>query len=186
MTATGPVELRSRRALVAGAAGAAAAALLAGCGGKPLREKIRSSARVTAGDLASLNALLAVENYGIAAYAAGIPLLGPAGATIGKQFLAQEMAHAVELSDLIKSGGSKPPKRPISYDLGKPRNQADAYALLERAERRQLEAYLRLIPTLSGGAVRAAVATIFANDAQHLVVLRGQAGQPLPGAFAVA
>jgi hypothetical protein len=29
------------------------------------------------------------------------------------------------------------------------------------------------------------VATIFANDAQHLAVLRQQQGQSLPGAFAI-
>lgn len=185
MSVTEAAKLRSRRALLAGAAGGVAATVLSGCGGKPLREKIRSGARIPQGDIEPLNALLDVENYGIAAYAAGIPLLGPVGRIIGKQFLSQELSHAVELSDLVRGAGGKPRRRPSSYDLGDPRTEADAFALLERAERLQLNAYLQMIPTLSGGRVRAAIATIFANDAQHLAVLRMQAGQALPGAFAV-
>jgi Ferritin-like domain len=184
VSASAALKPRSRRALLAGAAGAGAA-LLAGCGGKPLREKIRSGARVTAADVKVLNRLLDVENYGIAAYAVGIPLMTPAAAAMGKQFLAQEQSHAVELGDLIRGAGEKPAKPPATYELGDPRTQADAFALIERAERRQLEAYLQMIPSLSGGQVRAALATIFANDAQHLAVLRQQSGQPLPGAFTV-
>jgi hypothetical protein len=183
---TETVAVRSRRALLAGGASAAGAAALAGCGGKALRERIRSGAHVSRTDVDGLNALLDVENHGIAAYAAGIPLLNAGAQLIGKQFLSQELAHAVELSDLVKGAGGKPHKRPATYDLGNPRTEAEAFALLENAERLQLDAYLQMIPTLSGGRVRAAIATIFANDAQHLAVVRLQAGKPLPGAFAVA
>ena len=176
--------MRSRRALLAGVAGAAGTALLAGCGGKPLREKIRGGARPPASDIDVLNSLLGVENYGIAAWAVGIPLLGQAGAAVGKQFLSQEIAHAGELADLIKAAGGKPRTRPDSYSLGDPRTAADAWSLLQDAERRQLDAYLAMIPSLSGGPVRATIATMFANDAQHLAVIRAAAGQSLPGAFA--
>jgi hypothetical protein len=140
---------------------------------------------VPAADISTLNALLDVENYAVAAYAAAIPLLGPGGQLIGKQFLSHELAHQVELTDLIKQGGGKPGKPAASYSLGNPRNQAQALALLESAERAQLRAYLRMIPSLSSGRIRGVVATIFANDAQHLAVLRQQQGQPLPGAFAI-
>jgi hypothetical protein len=160
--------------------------VLSGCGTKALREKIRNGARVPPADIPTLNAMLEVENYAIAAYAAGIPLLGSAATTIGKQFLAQELAHAVEISDLIKGAGGKPRRRQATYNLGDARTEAEAFALLESAERVQLQAYLQMIPALTGGHVKAAVATIFANDAQHLAVLRLQARQPLPGAFTVA
>ncbi len=172
---------RSRRAALATAASAAGAVALAGCGSKPLREEIRTGAHVAPGDLPFLNALLDVEHYAIAAYAAGIPLLGPLnspGAKMGKQFLAQELAHAVELSDLAKRAGGKPRKPQASYNLGHPRSAAEALALLEHAENVQLQAYLAMLPRLSGGHVRAALLTIYANDAQHLAVLRGHAGLP--------
>jgi hypothetical protein len=180
-----PPNQRSRRALLGGAASTAGAAVLAGCGTKALREKIRGSARVSAADIPTLNALLDVENYGIAAYAAGIPLLSPNGQLIGKQFLTHELAHAVELSDLVREAGGKPHKPAASYSLGNPRNAAQAFELLQRVERAQLDAYLKMIPSLSTGRIRAVAATIFANDAQHLAVLRQELGQPLPGAFAV-
>ena len=178
-------HLPSRRALLAGAASAAGATALAGCGGKPLREKIRGSAHVPYADVAVLNSLLGVEHYAIAAYAAGVPLLGGTGSDLGKQFLSHELAHAVELAELIKKGGGKAAKPQASYNLGDPRTAADGVALLEQAERAQLDAYLQMIPALSGGRVRGAVATIYANEAQHLAVLRAQVGQTPTTAFAV-
>jgi hypothetical protein len=57
-------------------------------------------------------------------------------------------------------------------------------ALLKRLEQAQLRAYLDAIPQLSGGKVRAAVAAIYANDAQHLALLRWQTGEaPAPAAL---
>jgi hypothetical protein len=179
------VKLRSRRVLLAGATSAAGAAVLSGCGSRPLREKIRKNVRVSVADIATLNTLLDVEQYGIAAYAAGLPLLNPSWTAIGKQFLGQELAHANEISELIKAAGAKPRRRPASFNLGHPRTHSDAIALLETAERTQMGAYLRLIPKLAGGSTRAALATIFANDAQHLAVLRSNSGQSPPGPFAL-
>jgi Ferritin-like domain len=183
VSATDQSRLRSRRALLAGA-GVAATVALAGCGGKPLREKIRSGgAKVPPEDAATLNALLDVENFGIAAYAAGIPLLSSTGSTTAKWLLGQELAHAAELEALIKAAGAKPHKLAATYNLGDPRTATEALALLERAEHAQLHAYLEKIPTLSDGHVRAAIATISANDAQHLAVLRSSGGQMPTQAF---
>jgi len=70
----------------------------------------------------------------VAAWAVGIPLLSQEGAAVGKQFLSQELAHAGELSDLIKSAGGKPRARPSSYNLGDPRTEAEAWSLLQNAE----------------------------------------------------
>jgi hypothetical protein len=179
-------KLRSRRVLLAGATSAAGAALLSGCGSSPLRDKVRKNARVSPADIATLNALLDVEHYGIAAYAAGLPLLETSWTMTGKQFLGQELAHANEISQLVKSAGGKPRRPAASYNLGNPRNHIEALALLQTAERTQMRAYVELIPRISGGPTRAVLATIFANDAQHLTVLRLHSGQSLPGPFAVA
>jgi hypothetical protein len=175
---------RSRRALLTGA-GVAGVMALAACGGKPLREKIRGGATVPPEDAATLNALLDVENFGIVAYAAGIPLLSGGAAKDAKWLLGQDLAHAAELTELIKQAGGRPHKPADSYNLGNPSTPNQALALLERAEQAQLQNYLKLIPTLSGPHVRAAVATISANDAQHLAVLRSNAGQPPTQTFAV-
>jgi hypothetical protein len=135
-------------------------------------------------DATALNALLDVEHYAVAGYAAGIPLLHEPQAKAAVQFLAQELAHTVQLSDLIKRAHGKPNRPAASYDLGHPRSSEDVLALLKRLEQAQLRAYLDAIPQLSGGKVRAAVAAIYANDAQHLALLRWQTGEaPAPAAL---
>jgi Ferritin-like domain len=175
---------RSRRAFLTGAGTATAAGLLAGCGGKPLREKIRGSAKVAASDIEPLNALLDVEHRAIAAYAAGIPLLSAPQSTAAMRFLGQELAHSVQLSDLIHRGGGKPRRPAASYDLGHPTKAGEALALLKHLEQVQLRAYLDAFVRLSPGKVRSTVAAIYANDAQHLAMLRWQTGEsPAPAAL---
>jgi rubrerythrin len=145
---------------------------------------IRNGARVPPEDVAPLNELLDAEHYGVRAYAAAIPLLGSAAAKDARWLLSQELAHVVELSELVMQAKAKPRRPAASYNLGNPQTSSEALTLLEHAERVQLKAYLETIPKLSGGRVRAAVATLSANDAQHLALLRSRAGQPPTTAFA--
>jgi hypothetical protein len=170
---------------VLAAGGGATAGLLAGCSGsKPLRLKVRSGVKVARGDVAILNGLLGIEQHTIAAYTAGIPLLRRPAAKAAKQFLGQELAHAQSLTDLIKQAGGKAAKPSASYELGNPATEPQVLALLEALEGRQLAAYVQMIPQLSPGHLRSAVAAIFANDAQHLAVLRTELGHdPIPTAF---
>jgi ferritin-like protein len=164
---------------------AAAAGLIAGCSGsKPLRLQVRSGVKVARGDVAILNGLLDIERHTIAAYTAGIPLLRRPAAKAAQQFLSQELAHAQSIADLIKQAGGKAAKPRARYDLGNPKTEPQVLALLEALEGRQLAAYVQKIPGLSPGRLRSAVAAIFANDAQHLAVLRTELRQdPVPAAF---
>jgi Ferritin-like domain len=175
----------SRRLLLSGGAGAATAAFLAACSGaKPLREKVRGGGKVSRADVAPLNTLLDVEHYAIAAYAAGIPLLHSPQAESGIQFLAQELAHAVALSDLIRKAKGKPHRPQASYDLGHPQTPAEVMALLKRIEQTQLRTYLATLARLQGPGSRSAAVSIMANDAQHLAMLRWQTGEsPTPAAL---
>jgi Ferritin-like domain len=181
-------EPRSRRQMLIAAGGglAASATLLAGCHGKaPLRVKVSGQGKVDPADVPILNALLDLERHTVAAYAAGIPLLTGEAAKAAKQFLAQELAHEVALTDLITEAKQKPAKARASYDLGHPQNAEQVLALLHRLERAQLSAYTSMIPNLIPGRVRSTVAAIYANDAQHLTVLRAAIGlDPVPSAFA--
>jgi bacterioferritin (cytochrome b1) len=139
---------------------------------------------VARADVEPLNELLDVEYYAIAAYAAGIPLLHGLQSEATIQFLAQEMAHSVQLEDLIHQAGGTPNRPKVSYDLGHPRTGDEVVALLQHVERTQLRVYLDTLPHLSGGKIRSAVAAIFANEAQHLAMLRWQTGQaPVPAAL---
>ncbi len=183
-SAYSPGSARSRRALLTAATTATGAALLAACGAKPLRETVRGGARVSRADVEPLNALLDVEHHAIAAYAAGIPLLSGRQSKPAVQFLAQELAHTVQLTELIRRAGGKPNRPASSYDLGHPTHADEVLALFKRLEQAQLRAYLAALPRLSEGKVRSAVASIYANDAQHLAMLRWQSGEsPVPAAL---
>ena len=164
---------------------AGGALLLAGCGsGGTLRSKVKQGAKVTPSDIEVLNHLLAVEQYAIAAYSAGIPFLPHDQRKAAKQFLGQDVTHASTLAGLIKQGGGKAVRPQASYDLGRPQPEK-ILRLLHRLEGEQLDAYIQLIPSLSDGHLRSTAAAIMGNDAQHLSVLRVALGeQPVPSALA--
>ncbi|MGI8903527.1 MAG: ferritin-like domain-containing protein [Solirubrobacteraceae bacterium] len=135
-------------------------------------------------DAELLNGLLDLERRTIGAYTAGIPLLTGASLTAAQRFLAQELAHAAELSRLLKRAGVVAHRPSDSYDLGHPRSAAAVLGLLHASETAQLAAYITAIPRLATGTVRASTASILADDAQHVSVLRSAlALDPVPTAF---
>ena len=142
---------------------AGGALLLAGCGSRSLRARVKKGAKVSPGDVDILNRLLALEHYTIAAYTAGIPFLRHSEAKTAKQFLGQEVTHASTIEGLIKQAGGKAVKAAPSYDLGRPRRE-DILSLIHRLEAVQLAAYVRLLPALSAGKLRSTAAAIMAND----------------------
>jgi hypothetical protein len=183
----------SRRALLGGA-GAALAGVgafgLAGCGKKAStgRKAVKKAPPAVAHrDVEILVSALALERRTVAAYVAGIPLLSHKQAKMAKQFLGEELEHTGELLSLIKAAGGTAPPRSDSYDIGHPRDQGGVLAVLQSLEALQIANYLRSIPHLAPGPVRAAVATILADDAQHISILRlAQGENPVPTAFVTA
>ena len=180
----------SRRALLsaAGATLAGTAALgLAACGRKAKtgHQSVKKvAAPIQRLDVQILEQLLDLERRTVAAYIAGIPLLSHPDAKTAKQFLDEELAHTGELLSLIKAAGGKGPVRTASYELGHPGNGAEVLALLHGLERAQIAAYLKAIPRLQPAPVRAAVASILANDAQHIAIIRMAQGMTaIPSAF---
>jgi len=171
----------------AGLVGSAAIAL-AGCGqrAKSGRKAVEQAALpVRRLDIKLLGQSLEIERRTVAAYIAGIPFLSRAQAKAAKQFLNEELQHTGELLALITASGGTPAPRAASYDIGgHPRDRAGMLALLHSLESVQIANYLTVIPSLSPGPVRAAVASILANDAQHVAILRLAQGEPeLPSAF---
>jgi len=177
---------RSRRALLrgAGVTVAAGAALgLTACGGTR-HHHVPADPVAARADVALLNAAIDAEYHAIAAYTAGIPILGGRQRDAAKQFLNQDLTHATELISLIKKAGGAAHDRSPSYDLGHPRTARDVLALLNTLENRQIAAYVDAIPRLSPGSVRASVASILANDAEHVSILNVALGTPgAPDAF---
>jgi Ferritin-like domain len=178
-------QATSRRRLLAGVCGGAIG--LAACGSShsttttPLR-KLPNPLRTA--DIEVLNALLDVENRSVAAYEAGIPLLSGSVATAAKQFLGQDLTHTGELAGLVKEAGGDPIKIRPSYNLGHPRNAAEVLILLHTVESDVVAAYVASIPRLSEGQLRADVASLLGNDAQHLSMLNAALGRPpIPSAL---
>jgi hypothetical protein len=167
------------------AAGAGVAGLVvAGCGGKSLKAQVNNSAPVLDTDVDLLQQLLHLEHVGIWAYTAGTPLLAPAVTKAGALFLNDELEHAGALAGLIHAAGGKPIKPAPSYPLGHPRTSQEMLQLLHGIENMQISAYLDAIGRLSPGSVKQSIASIMANDAQHVAVVRAALGEPaVPSAF---
>lgn len=179
----------SRRALLcrAGAAAAGAGALLTvGCGAGAVATTSQSTLPepVRRRDIAILTAALELERRTVAAYVAGIPLLEHPQAKTARQFLSEELEHTGKLISLITSAGGTAPARPNTFQLGHPRNAHEVLILLHSLETMQITTYLRSIPRLSQGPVRATVATILNVDSQHVSLLSLIQGRtPVPAAF---
>jgi hypothetical protein len=157
--------------------GGGAVVSLAGCGtSAPKIGPLPAQAKH--GDAALLNRALALERYAIAAYTAGIPLLGRGTGKLAQSFLNDELAHAGELLRLLGVVDGTPIPRVDSYNLGHPRTAEAVLTLIHGLERQQLALYLDLIPRLTPGRVRAGVASILGSDAQHVSMLRIQLGSP--------
>jgi hypothetical protein len=174
----------SRRTfLSAGIVGGSALALAA-CGGDSLRSQLKRDAPAAQTDVALLNHLVDLEYRAVAAYTAGLPLLHPLASRAAKQFLAQELGHASGLSILVREAGGKANKPLDTYDLGHPKSAADILRLLHAIETEQIAAYLDAIPRLGPAKVRTLTTQYFANDAQHISIVRSLLGEaPLPAAF---
>jgi len=164
------------------------ALLLAACGGSSStpRKLIagNQTIEVRADDVDILNGVLDVEHTAIAAYTAGIPLLSGRPAAAATRFLGQELSHATALSGAIKGAGGRANPPQARYDLGNPRDEADVLAMLSATEGALVDVYLDAIPKLTPGWLRADMASILANEGQHISVLRAARGlSPAPSAF---
>lgn len=173
----------SRRRFL-GASGVAcaggSAAFVAACGGGAKKDKGASS------DVVILNSAIDLENMVIAAYTAGAPLLKGEVLKLGREFLGQEKEHADALSTAVTQlGGAANQPRP-SYDFPRVRSQPDVLRLATMIEDTAIAAYLDALPKLSSADLRATVASIATNEAEHVAVLQGALGRPqVPAAFVV-
>lgn len=178
------VDSSSRRGLLAAAGAGLAGVLVAGCGGSSLKAQVHNAKPVLHSDVDLLNHLLDLEHWAIAAYTAATPLLPSATVKAGELFLNDELSHAGDLAGLVRAAGGKPIKPRPSYPLGHPQGSAGVLGVLHTVEQALITAYLDAIPRLRPGTVKQQVASIFANDAQHLAVVRAALHEPaVPSAF---
>jgi hypothetical protein len=184
-----PGSAVSRRQLLSASGAAGLALALAGCGrAHPAAVHVaKLPPELKAVDAAMFNRLIDAEYIVAAAYIAGIPLLSDHNLRAAKHFLLQEVSHITQLSNLVNVAHGVPHGPRASYDLGRPRREAQVLELIHRAEQVTIRAYLDAIPKLSPGAARAAAASILANEAQHVSVIRRNLGlDPIPDAVVTA
>lgn len=179
------------RSAGAGLAGGSSLLLSACGGGSTVSKKEAIAASETlairASDVEILNGVLDLEHTAVAAYTAGIPLLSGHTRAAAVRFLGQELSHATVLSGAIKGAGGKANPPQASYDLGNPRGQTEVLALLDAIEASLIDRFLDAIPKLAPGWLRADVASILANEGQHISILRAARGMPpAPSAFLTA
>ena len=188
-------DRRSRRGLLGGtglALAAAAAVALEACGGSSTAGDGSGTATAhghrpapSPHDVRLLGSALELERRTVDAYVACVPLLDHHVAKAGAEWMSEEVQHTGKLITLIRQAGGTAASRANSYDIGpRPHGQAEALRLLAGLEQLQLSFYLRALPRFEQGSTRAAVASIFASDAQHLSLLRLVQGRTaVPSAF---
>ena len=185
----------SRRGLLGGASvalAAAASVALEACGGSASGSDGSGTATArghrspaSPHDVRLLGAALELERRTVDAYVACVPLLDKHVDKAAAEWLSEEVQHTGKLITLIRQAGGTAASRANGYDIGpRPHTQMQTLRLLAGLEQMQLSFYLKALPRFEQGSTRAAVASIFANDAQHLSLLRLVQGQtPVPSAF---
>jgi hypothetical protein len=175
--------VKSRRGFLGAGLAACGSLAVAACGDS-LKTQLKHAPPVARADITLLNHLIDLEYLAVAAYTAGLPLLPPTAYHAAKQFLAQELGHAQGLALLVREAGGKENKPRPTYDLGAPKTTAEVLRLLHQVEAQQIAAYVDVIPRLGPAKVRTLTTQYFANDAQHISIIRSLLGQaPLPAPF---
>jgi Ferritin-like domain len=170
-----PAKLNRRSALGAGAG----ALVLASCGGGDPPPSGRPRAGSGAG---LLNSIVALENAGVAAWAAIREQLRGEARRYADTIHAREAEHVRRLSALVRELGGTPPEgRPAEeYARSFPRIEtpSDALRFAADLEERLLRAYLDALRSLPEEAQRRAAAEIAAEEAEDLAVVHVLAGEP--------
>lgn len=178
--------LPRRAALALGAKTLSAAGMLAVLGAAAPRRAVASAA--SAQDVALLNAAIALEHEGIAAYQLGAEsgLLTPDVLRTALLFQGHHKQHRDELQGAVRRLGGKPAEAKAlgvyATDLGAGglKDQAGVLKLALRLERGAANAYLGLIPSLEQGDLHVLAARMAGDEAFHAALLGAALGEAIP------
>ncbi|TNE41280.1 MAG: ferritin-like domain-containing protein [Alphaproteobacteria bacterium] len=140
-------------------------------------------------DVDILNAAIALEYEGIAAYqiAATSGLLQPAVVEIGVTFQGHHKGHRDILVKAVETlGGTPVTEKPLEeyaagLNVASLRNQEDVLRLALRLEQGAANAYLGLIPSL-GVNFHQVAGQMAGDEAFHAAILANALGEPIPKA----
>ena len=145
------------------------------------------TAKETSQDVGILNAAIALEHEGIAAYqiAATSGLLQPAVVDIGVTFQGHHKGHRDVLVSAVRNLGGVPTEEKLldeyvlSLNAASLKNQEDVLRLALRLECGAANAYLGLIPSL-GVDFHQVAAQMAGDEAFHAAILANALGEPIP------
>lgn len=184
-------DISSRRSLLIGGAktlSAAGLAAMLGTGTAAFAKAHGTAPKAApSADIGILNAAIALEHEGIAAYtiAAGSGLLQPAVVQIGVTFRGHHMLHRDELIKAVEAlGGTPVAAKPdadyaVELNVATLKDQTDVLRLAQKLELGAANAYLGLIPSL-GSAYHQIAGRMAGDEAYHYAVLSQALGDPIP------
>lgn len=187
MTASSRLTAPARRGVLLAAAGLSGAGLLALADmGGPAFAKAAKKANPSQ-DAELLNAAIALENEGIAAYqiAAESGLLSPGVLKVGVLFQSQHKQHRADLAAAVTRLGGKPSEPKTNAEYAKAigaaslKTEADVLKLALKLETGAANAYLGLIKPLGDKDLDLLVARIGSDEAAHVGYLTAAMGQML-------
>ena len=159
----------------------------------PLLLSVRNAFAASSGDADLLAAAIKLERIAVLAYGAGIDsgLLSDRVTTVARRFRDHEQQHADALTTALTDLGGTPPPAPGPKDLaavakgiGDVKSQADVANVAIELELAAVAAYYAAQKKFVDGKLLQAGASIMANEAQHLAVLRQAVKRdPVPNAF---
>jgi rubrerythrin len=181
---------RDRRALIR--RGIAVGGAVVAASSIPLLWSVRT-AFAAGPDTDILASAITLERIAVLAYGVAIDskLLTPEFARVARRFRDHERAHADVLETALTDLGGTPPPAPEVKDIdgvakgaGALKTQADVANFAIELELAAVAAYYDAQRKLVEGKLLQTTASIMANEAQHLVVLRQAAKQdPVPDAY---
>ncbi|MFO1057045.1 MAG: ferritin-like domain-containing protein [Dongiaceae bacterium] len=188
------LHIPSRRRLLGGIGtatlSATAVALLAGCESmaKTQTAKTQTAAADPAGDVATLNVALGLEQEAIVAYQLGAEsgLLQKPVLAVAVLFQSHHKEHAAALeSTIVKLGGKPVQPKSLSWyasdlDVGSLKTQTDVLKLAQRLERGAAAAYIGVIPSFNDRALAQVSGKLAADETMHWTALTQALGEPLP------
>jgi hypothetical protein len=173
-----------RRALFAAAAVVTLAVAFASCGGGG---GVTTAVPDKDADVEILNNVLTRQTGAVAAYDRTLSHLGGRNLPLARVFRAQEQEHIDAIVKALRGIGGDAQLDAEEIEANHRKTEEDYLHFLYELESATIDAELSAISKLSASWPRALLASIVADQAQHLTLLRGRLGakpiETVPGAF---
>jgi hypothetical protein len=138
-------------------------------------------------DVEVMNEILARQMAAVDAYEAAMPQLRGVALAGAREFRAQEQEHVDATVKALRGLGGEADPPDETIEAGELESGAEALRFLYEVESATIDAELSAITKLTGSWPRALLASMVANQAQRLVLIRRALGtkplQTIPGPF---